>query len=281
MRNEKPCQCACARYEISCTPTSMLPAAISCSLGFQTCERAWSISVMCARPRRPSLSPRRVASSSPPAPPPTITTRCSPLRSGGAAISDEAWLPRAGMSIRCLALQRFTNAGLRFSTNAAMPSFWSAVREERMEDHALEAQTLGERRLEGAVDRLLGHHHTRQRKPRSSSAAPRASSISLSAGTTRDTSPARSASARIHHAAVRTMSIALALPRARGRRCVPPAPGMTPSLISGWPNFGVVGGDHEVAHHAPARSRRPARSRPPRRSPACGSCVIVSQLRVM
>jgi hypothetical protein len=26
-------------------------------------------------------------------------------------------------------------------------------------------------------------------------------------------------------------------------------PGMTPSLISGWPNFGVFGGDDEVAHH--------------------------------
>src|SRR5450756_2097548 len=39
--------------------------------------------------------------------------------------------------------------------------------------------------------------------------------------------------------AVRTRSMALAFPTARGRRCVPPAPGMTPSLISGWPNFAV------------------------------------------
>jgi hypothetical protein len=31
----------------------------------------------------------------------------------------------------------------------------------------------------------------------------------------------------------------LALPTARGRRWVPPAPGMTPRLISGWPNLAV------------------------------------------
>ncbi|CFN74865.1 Uncharacterised protein [Bordetella pertussis] len=35
--------------------------------------------------------------------------------------------------------------------------------------------------------------------------------------------------------AVSARSMALALPTARGRRCVPPAPGITPSLISGWP----------------------------------------------
>lgn len=29
------------------------------------------------------------------------------------------------------------------------------------------------------------------------------------------------------------------LPMARARRCVPPAPGMTPRLISGWPNLAV------------------------------------------
>ena len=80
-------------------------------------------------------------------------------------------------------------------------------------------------------------------------AAASASSISLSAGTTRETRPARSASAASIMRPVSTMSIAFALPTARGRRCVPPAPGMMPSLISGWPNFARVGGDDEVAHH--------------------------------
>src|SRR3954468_10145711 len=55
---------------------SMLPAAISCRCGFQKWVRAHSISVISARPRRPSLSPSFVASSRPPAPPPTMTTRC-------------------------------------------------------------------------------------------------------------------------------------------------------------------------------------------------------------
>src|SRR5580765_2422925 len=55
---------------------SMLPAAISCSLGFQTWLRALSISVTCTRPRLPSLLPSVVASSRPAAPPPMITTRC-------------------------------------------------------------------------------------------------------------------------------------------------------------------------------------------------------------
>src|SRR5574338_772378 len=54
----------------------MLPAATSCSNGFHRCLRDRSISVMPARPRRPRLSPSRVASSRPPAPPPTITILC-------------------------------------------------------------------------------------------------------------------------------------------------------------------------------------------------------------
>jgi hypothetical protein len=60
-----------------------------------------------------------------------------------------------------------------------------------------------------------------------------ASSLRLAAGTTRATSPARSASAASIIRPVRIMSIALALPIAWVMRCVPPMPGMTPSLISG------------------------------------------------
>src|SRR5678816_4229243 len=54
----------------------MLPEAISCSLGFQTWVRFLSISVIAPLPRLPSVSPSLVASSSPPAPPPTMTMRC-------------------------------------------------------------------------------------------------------------------------------------------------------------------------------------------------------------
>ena len=53
------------------------------------------------------------------------------------------------------------------------------------------------------------------------------------AGTMRATSPARSASATSTMRPVRHQSIAFALPMARGRRCVPPMPGMVPIVISG------------------------------------------------
>src|SRR6478609_9548206 len=62
---------------------SMLPAATSCSSGFQRCVRLRSTSVTCARPRRAKRSPSRVTSSSPPAPPPTTTMRCGALAMSG------------------------------------------------------------------------------------------------------------------------------------------------------------------------------------------------------
>ena len=43
--------------------------------------------------RRPNLSPSRVASSSPPAPPPTMTTRC---RVRGMSPRDAVFIPPAG-----------------------------------------------------------------------------------------------------------------------------------------------------------------------------------------
>ncbi len=64
-----------------------------------------------------------------------------------------------------------------------------------------------------------------------------ASSSRSAAGTTFATSPERSASAASIIRPVRHISIALALPIAQVRRCDPPIPGVTPSLISGWPNF--------------------------------------------
>ena len=61
--------------------------------------------------------------------------------------------------------------------------------------------------------------------------------------------------------AVSTRSIALALPTARGSRCVPPAPGMMPSLISGWPNFALSAAmtmSHIIATSQPPPSAKPA-----------------------
>ena len=111
-------------------------------------------------------------------------------------------------------------------------------------------------------------------------AAASASSISLSAGTTRATSPARSASAASIMRLVSTMSIALALPTARGRRCVPPAPGMTPSLISGCPNLAVSAAmmkSHIMATSQPPPSAKPATAA----ITGLRIDVSVSQFRVM
>ena len=55
--------------------------------------------------------------------------------------------------------------------------------------------------------------------------------------------------------------MALAFPTARGRRCVPPAPGMMPSLISGWPNFAVSAAmmkSHIIDSSQPPPSANPA-----------------------
>ncbi len=56
-------------------------------------------------------------------------------------------------------------------------------------------------------------------------------------GTTRFTSPIRSASAAESELPVKIISIALAPPIKRGARMVPPAPGMIPRPISGNPSF--------------------------------------------
>jgi hypothetical protein len=64
-----------------------------------------------------------------------------------------------------------------------------------------------------------------------------ASSTRSSEGTMRLTSPERSASSASIIRAVSTISMALDLPTKRVRRWVPPEPGMTPRLISGWPNL--------------------------------------------
>ena len=57
------------------------------------------------------------------------------------------------------------------------------------------------------------------------------------------------------------MSIAFDLPTARVSRCVPPAPGITPRLISGWPNFAVSAArmkSHIIASSQPPPSAKPA-----------------------
>ena len=104
-------------------------------------------------------------------------------------------------------------------------------------------------------------HHRRQRHRRDGFGDLEASSSSVAAGTTRATRPDAFGLGRIHHAAGEDISIALALPTARVSRCVPPIPGMMPSLISGWPNLALSAAmmkSHCMASSQPPPSAKPA-----------------------
>ena len=59
---------------------------------------------------------------------------------------------------------------------------------------------------------------------------------------------------------LRITSIATALPTARVSRCVPPAPGMIPSVVSGWPNCAVS--EATIRSQAMASSQPPPRQKP-------------------
>ena len=67
------------------------------------------------------------------------------------------------------------------------------------------------------------------------------------------------------------ISSAACAPIRRGKRCVPPAPGSRPSLISGKPDLRAAGRDRDSRTRARVRGRRRARSRrsPPRTSSRC------------
>ena len=65
------------------------------------------------------------------------------------------------------------------------------------------------------------------------------SAMRSACGTTRTIRFDRSASSALIIRPVRHISIDFDLPIARVRRCEPPMPGATPSLISGWPNLAL------------------------------------------
>lgn len=54
--------------------------------------------------------------------------------------------------------------------------------------------------------------------------------------------------------------MALALPMARGRRCVPPAPGRVPIFTSGWPNLAFSAA--KTMSHIMANSQPPPKATP-------------------
>ena len=66
----------------------------------------------------------------------------------------------------------------------------------------------------------------------------------------------------------------------RGRRWVPPAPGTTPRLISGWPNLAVSAA--MMKSHIMASSQPPPRAKPATAAiTGLRQRVTASQLRVM
>src|SRR6266581_660446 len=82
---------------------------------------------------------------------------------------------------------------------------------------------------------------------------PRAASYTSASGTTLSTRPICSASAAATKRPVKTMSLARAGPMSRGSRWVPPAPGMMPSRISGWPTRAPSPTTRKSAHSASSR----------------------------
>src|SRR5690554_4674615 len=107
--------------------------------------------------------------------------------------------------------------------------------EDRVEHPTLEAHAFGQTGLEYAVDAFLGHHHARERLACNDLGGFQGFFQQLSTGKILATRPACSASRASIWRPVRHISMALALPMARVRRWVPPIPGSTPRLISGWP----------------------------------------------
>src|SRR5215467_2032917 len=140
---------------------------------------------------------------------------------------------------RCQHRHSFVNRGGRFSMKAAMPSLRSLVANKawktRRSKRTPSASDVSKLRLTASFAATSDGCDIAAMV----SATLIASSIRLAAGTTRATRPERSASAASIMRPVKIRSIAFALPTARASRCVPPMPGMTPSLISGWPNLAV------------------------------------------
>src|SRR3954463_16101938 len=156
---------------------------------------------------------------------------------------------------------RLRKAGLRFSIKAAMPSFWSSVAKvewnRRRSKRNPSASVVSNARLTDSLTIIaIGVDSSAMRVATAS-----ASSSNLSAGTMRLTSPARSASAASIMRPVRHKSIALALPIKRGRRCVPPAPGIVPRLISGCPKRAFSAA--MTMSHIIATSQPPPSAKPP------------------
>src|SRR5262249_51081567 len=105
----------------------------------------------------------------------------------------------------------------------------------------------------------------------------RATGSTWSSGATGSTRPIRSASAAPTKRPVNTMSLARAGPMSRGSRWVPPAPGMMPSRISGWPSWAPSPATRKSAHSA---SSRPPPSAYPVTAATTGLPILATAVNV-
>ena len=119
-----------------------------------------------------------------------------------------------------------------------------------------------ERGLLGGEHRLLGEPGRDRRAARRRAAASSMASLEPLALAGRPCSRARAAAASwaSMRRPVSTSSIARCLPITRASRCVPPPPGMIPSVISGWPNSAVS--EATIRSQSSASSQPPPRAKP-------------------
>ena len=200
----------------------------------------------CATWSRPTASAGR------PAPASTTTTRTAGASNDqqcfqvGRALFDEGGQPLDRVA-------RIANAMANARRSATMPGASAGLR--RLLDGFLR-EPLGNRRPVGDLRR----HLLRDREP-------------LVRPVTRDTRPARSASTASSRRPVRIMSMASALPTARGSICVPPAPGMRPEHGLRQPEARGLGGDDDVGDHRELAAAAEAQARDGRDDAACGCCA--------
>mmetsp|Transcript_12457 Transcript_12457/g.50101 ORF Transcript_12457/g.50101 Transcript_12457/m.50101 type:complete len:241 (-) Transcript_12457:150-872(-) len=141
-----------------------------------------------------------------------------------------------------------------------MPSFWSSVAKSEKNRRRSRRTPSASESSKAALTPSLHMATEGCDLVAMSAAISTALLTSSSTGYTRATNPAASASSASIMTPVRHISIALDLPTARTSRCVPPAPGMMPRLISGWPNLALAPAtmrSHIIASSQPPPSAKP------------------------
>ncbi len=135
-----------------------------------------------------------------------------------------------------LRIYRPSNFGFRFSRKAAIPSFLSSVPNSIQNTPcSICRPSLREVLMPFRIAVLAARRATAGRSINFSARAV-ASASKLSEGTILLTKPMRSALSALMVSPKKMSSAANESPTRRGRRCVPPPPGMIPRLISGKPN---------------------------------------------